>query len=359
MKAQIAVLPGDGIGVEVVAWGERVLQHVATARGHTFTTASGNIGGNAIDSSGTPLPDTTLALCKQADAILLGAVGGPKWDVGPPEARPEFGLLRLRKELRLYANLRPVKLFAALVDSSPLKREIVEGTDLLVLRELTGGLYFGRPRGRSTNKQGIRVKDTLTYTSGEMERIIRLGFDLARQRRKQLASVDKANVLASSGLWRETAEQVAQDYPDVTVEHILVDACAMHLINDPGRFDVMVTENMFGDILSDEASVLAGSLGMLPSASLGRGRRGLYEPVHGTAPDIVGQDKANPLGAILSVSMLLRHSLGLEAEAAAVEDAVAGTLAAGYRTPDLTRGGPGERAVGTQEMGEAVLERIG
>ena len=230
---------------------------------------------------------------------------------------------------------------------------------MLVLRELTGGLYFGRPRGRTANKQGIRVKDTLTYTSGEMERIIRLGFDLARQRRKQLASVDKANVLASSGLWREIAEQVAEEYPDVTVEHILVDACAMHLINDPRRFDVLVTENMFGDILSDEASVLAGSLGMLPSASLGRGRRGLYEPVHGTAPDIVGQDKANPLAAILSVAMLLRHSLDLEQEAQAIERAVEDVLAAGYRTPDLARRAPGERAVGTTEIGAAVLERIG
>ncbi|MDE2818065.1 MAG: 3-isopropylmalate dehydrogenase [Chloroflexota bacterium] len=359
MRAHIAVLPGDGIGVEVVAWGARVLQHVADAYGHTFRVSEGSIGGNAIDATGSPLPDASLALCKQADATFVGAVGGPKWDVGPPEARPEYGLLRLRKELRLYANLRPVKAIDALVDSSPLRREIVEGTDLLVLRELTGGLYFGRPRGRSANKQGIRVKDTLTYTSSEMERIIRLGFDLARQRRKQLASVDKANVLASSGLWREIAEQVADDYPDVQVEHILVDACAMHLVNDPRRFDVLVTENMFGDILSDEASVLAGSLGMLPSASLGRGRRGLYEPVHGTAPDIVGQDKANPVAAILSVAMLLRHSLGLEQEARAVEVAVEDVLAAGYRTPDLARGATGERAVGTEAMGEAVLERIG
>ena len=230
---------------------------------------------------------------------------------------------------------------------------------MLVLRELTGGLYFGRPRGRSVNKQGIRVKDTLTYTSGEMERIIRLGFDLARLRRKQLASVDKANVLASSGLWREIAEQVAAEYPDVEVEHILVDACAMHLINDPQRFDVLVTENMFGDILSDEASVLTGSLGMLPSASLGRGRRGLYEPVHGTAPDIVGQDKANPLGG----DPFRRHAaapfLGTEQEAAAVESAVEDVLAAGFRTPDLARGAAGERPVGTQAMGKAVLERIG
>jgi len=351
LKAKIAVLPGDGIGAEVIEEAVQVLGAVAVRFGHKFELEHALVGGAAIDATGHPLPPETLALCRESDAVLMGAVGGPKWDDPRARVRPEQGLLGLRKELGLFANLRPVRVLPALVKSSPLRPELLTGVDILVVRELTGDLYFGE-RGRV----GDRAFDTMTYTVAEIERIADLAFRLARERRRQVVSVDKANVLECSRLWREVVEDVAARYPDVTFQYMLVDACSMHLIRRPASFDVLLTPNMFGDILSDEAAVLVGSLGMLPSASLGQGRFGLYEPVHGSAPDIAGQGIANPLGAILTVAMLLRHSLGLEAEARAVESAVEAALAAGYRTPDLA--GPGEASVGTREMGDAVLARL-
>jgi len=291
------------------------------------------------------------------DALLFGAVGGPKWDSLPVDRRPERGLLTLRKELQLYANLRPVKLFSPLTDASPLKREIIEGVDLLVLRELTGGLYFGEPKGigPAPDGRGEQGIDTLIYTTPEIERIARIGFQMAAQRRKRLTSVDKVNVLASSQLWRRVVTDVAREFPDIELEHMLVDNCAMQLIREPRRFDVLLTENTFGDILSDEAAMLAGSIGMLPSASLGDGP-GLYEPIHGSAPDIAGQDKANPLAAILSAAMLLRHSLRHESAAVAIEMAVAGVLEQGYRTPDIMQ--QGMKQVGTARMGDLVAGRV-
>jgi len=351
MKARITVLPGDGIGPEVVAAALRVLQRVAEVYGHQFEFQEGLIGGIAIDQTGDPLPEETLALCRASDAILLGAVGGPRWDDPSAPIRPEQGLLRLRKELNLFANLRPVKLYRPLLDASPLKRDIVAGVDLLVVRELTGGIYFG-PRGR----EGNRAYDTAVYTVEEIERVLHVAFRLSRQRRRKVTSVDKANVLTTSRLWRETAIAVGRMYPDVELEHLLVDACAMMLMLRPTHFDVVVTENMFGDILTDEAAVLAGSIGMLPSASLGEDGPGLYEPIHGSAPALAGRDVANPLATILSVAMLLRHSLGLETEAAAVEQAVAAVLEEGYRTQDIAQ--PGTRVVGTREMGEKVVQKI-
>jgi 3-isopropylmalate dehydrogenase len=335
MKAHLTLLPGDGIGPEVVSETREVLDAVASRWGHEFSYDTQLIGGAAIDDSGTALPEATLAACRRADAVLLGAVGGPKWDDPNAKVRPEQGLLGLRKELGLYANLRPIKLWPELVGASPLRPERLEGVDLLIVRELTGGLYFGRPQGREEVGGETRVVDTLAYTDGEIRRIVRLGFELAQKRRGRLTSVDKANVLASSRLWRQIATEMAAEFADVTLEHQLVDSCAMKLITAAASFDVVVTENMFGDILSDEASVLTGSLGLLPSASLGAGRMGLYEPVHGSAPDIAGEGKANPMATILSAAMLLRHSLGLETEAAAVEAAVDGALSAGARTPDL------------------------
>jgi 3-isopropylmalate dehydrogenase len=362
MHAKITLLPGDGIGPEVVAEGVKILKAVGAKFGHTFEFTEALAGGLAIDQTGNPLPDESLAACQQADAVLLGAVGGPKWSDPKAPVRPEQGLLRLRKELGLFANIRPVKIYPALADASTLKREIVEKVDLIIVRELTGGLYFGQPQGRQDNAQGRAAVDTMYYTEAEIGRLMRVSFDLARQRRKKITSVDKANVLASSRLWREVAHEVAAEYPDVEYEDILVDACSMYLIRRPADFDVIATENMFGDILSDEASMLAGSMGMLPSASLADtltgtgGKFGLYEPIHGSAPDIAGKGIANPLATILSVAMMLRTSFGLPQEAEAVERAVEAVLAAGQRTADLA--GPGQPAVGTKEMGDLVSEML-
>ncbi len=353
MNATLVLLPGDGIGPEIVAETTRVLEAVAAARGHRFTFSSHLLGGVAIDQTGTALPEETLAACREADAILLGAVGGPKWDDPRAKVRPEQGLLGLRKGLGLFANLRPVTVHPALAASSPLKEERLAGIDLLVVRELTGGLYFGQPQGREEIDGDVRAVDTLVYTGAEIRRVVELAFRLAAGRRKRVTSVDKANVLASSRLWREVATEVGAAHPDITLEHQLVDSAAMRLITDAASMDVLVTENMFGDILTDEASVLAGSLGVLPSASLGEGTRGLYEPIHGSAPDIAGQGIANPVGTILSAAMLLRHSLGLEEEAAAVEAAVHQALADGARTADL-----GSPSLSTAEMGAAIRERL-
>lgn len=352
MQANITLLPGDGIGPEVVAEGVKILKTVADKFGHTFQFTEALVGGAALDETGHPLPDESLAACREADAVLLGAVGVPKWSDPKAKVRPEQGLLRLRKELALFANLRPVKMFPGLVNASTLKKEVVAPVDMVIVRELTGGLYFGRPQGRQDNETGRAAVDTLSYTEAEIERLMRVAFELARQRRRKVTSVDKANVLASSRLWREVAHEVAADYPDVVYEDILVDACAMYMIRRPAEFDVIATENMFGDILSDEASMLTGSLGMLPSASLAAGRFGLYEPVHGSAPDIAGQGVANPLATILSAAMLLRISLELAEEAALVEQAVELVLAAGHRSADL--GG----AIATARMGDLVAEKI-
>lgn len=357
MNATIALLPGDGIGPEVVAEARRVLEAIAAAFRHTFIFREGLIGGGAIDATGTALPEETLRLCLEANAVLLGAVGGPKWSDPAAPIRPEQGLLALRRAMGVYANLRPVVVLDALADASPLRPERVRGVNVMIVRELTGGLYFGTPQGRETIDGQRAAVDTLRYHENEIRRVVRLAFELARGRRKKLTSVDKANVLASSRLWREVTHEVAADYPDVACEDILVDACAMYLIHRPTDFDVIVTENMFGDILSDEASMITGSLGMLPSASLGEpGRPGLYEPIHGSAPDIAGQGIANPLATILSAAMLLRSSLGLDNEAAAVEAAVAHVLTEGGRTADIAR--PGEQRVGTVEMGNLVISAL-
>lgn len=350
---RIAVLPGDGVGPEVTAEAQRVLAAVGRRFGHRFEIETGLVGGAAMDATGDPLPAATLDLCRQADAVLFGAVGDPRYDDPRAARRPEQALLGLRQDLELYANLRPVTVHPALVAASPVRPRRVDGVDLVVVRELTGGIYFGEPRLEGDE----RAVDTMVYTRGEVERIARLAFDIARRRRRKVASVDKANVLACSRLWRRTVQDVAAGYPDVELRHLLVDAAAMHLIQRPAEFDVLLTENMFGDILSDEASVLAGSLGMLPSASLGRGRLGLYEPVHGSAPDIAGQGVANPVAAILCVAMLLRHSLGLEDEARAVEAAVAAALEAGHRTADLAAG-DGRPPLTTRQMGDRVIEAL-
>ena len=353
---RIAVLPGDGIGQEVTAEAVKVLKTVARQAGVSLEFEEALVGGSAIDAAGTPLPPQTLALCKQATAIMFGSVGGPKWDNLPQEQKPERGLLGLRKELDLYANLRPAKTFPMLVDSSPLKRSVVEGTDLMVIRELTGGLYFGEPRGiEKFADGGARAINTMAYTSREIERIVRVGFDVARKRRKKLASVDKANVLIVSQLWRDVTNRVAKEFPDVTLEHVLVDNCSMELVARPTRFDTIVTENTFGDILSDEAAILVGSLGMLPSASLG-GAVALYEPVHGTAPDIAGKGIANPIAAILSAAMLLKYSLDLGKHADRVDAAVLKVLEQGYRTKDIAA--TGTKVVGTAEMGDVVVKEL-
>ena len=356
MQAKITLLPGDGIGPEVVAEGVKVLQAVAAKFGHTFEYTEALIGGIAIDTTGKPLPDETLAACKAADAVLLGAVGGPKWSDPSAKVRPEQGLLGLRGGLGLYANVRPVKVYPALVGASTLKPEVLAGVDMIILRELTGGLYFGKPQGQSGEKPNRSGVDTMFYTEGEVSRLMRLAFELARGRRKKVTSVDKANVLASSRLWRTVAHEVAAEYPDVEMEDILVDSCSMFLIRRPADFDVIATENMFGDILSDEAAMLAGSMGMLPSASLGAGKFGLYEPIHGSAPDIAGKGIANPLAMILSCAMMLRWSFGLEREADAVEAAVDAVLADDYRCGDIKT--PGCKLVGTAEMGDAVVARL-
>jgi 3-isopropylmalate dehydrogenase len=356
MHAKIAVLPGDGIGPEVVAEGVKVLRAVAGRFGHTFEMVEALVGGLAIDATGNPLPDETLALCRSSDAVLLGAVGGPKWSDPNATVRPEQGLLRLRKELGLFANVRPVKVYADLANASTLKAEVLQGVDLVIVRELTGGLYFGQPQERRGTPPAREAVDTLFYTEAEIARLMRVAFDLARERRRKVTSVDKANVLASSRLWREVAHEVARDYLDVQYEDLLVDACAMYLIRQPAWFDVVATENMFGDILSDEASMLASSMGMLPSASLAEGRFGLYEPIHGSAPRRAGQGIANPLAVILSCAMLLRRSLGLAAEAEAVERAVERVIAAGHRTYDIWE--EGKNRVGTAEMGDLVVAEL-
>jgi 3-isopropylmalate dehydrogenase len=351
MRALIAVLGGDGIGPEVVAQGVRVLQAVAARGGHRFELQEALLGGVAMDKTGSPLPADTLSLCRSADAVLLGAVGGPKWDPHAP-VRPEQGLLGLRKELELYANLRPVGVHPRLLQASPLKVELLQDVDLVVVRELTGGLYFGEKR-----REGDCASDLCVYTAEEIRRVVRVAGRMARQRRRRLTSVDKANVLETSRLWREvTTALVRDEFPDLQLEHVLVDSCAMLLVQRPARFDVIVTENLFGDILTDEASVLAGSIGLLPSASLGEGKRGLYEPIHGSAPDIAGKGIANPYGTILSVALMLRHSLGLEAEARAVERAVRSALDGGALPADVAAGG--KRAVTTAEAGDAVLAAL-
>ncbi len=357
MSKTIAVLAGDGIGPEIVAQAVRILKSIGARFGAEFHFDDALVGGIAYDQFGHPLPPETLALCKRADAILFGAVGGPKWDtVQPPSLRPELGaLLPLRKELGLFANLRPARLYPALAGASALRAELVSnGLDILVVRELTGGIYFGEPKGRTD--EGKRAVDTCVYTTDEIERIARVGFDAARNRGKRLCSVDKANVLETSRLWREVVTRISADYPDIELTHMLVDNCAMQLIRDPRQFDVIVTENMFGDILSDEASMLTGSLGMLPSASLGLGTIGLYEPIHGSAPDITGKGIANPLATILSAALLLRYSLGMEGAAQTIEQAVEKTLAAGFRTADIAR--PGESAIGTVDMGDRVMQAL-
>ncbi len=352
MKATIVLLPGDGIGAEVVAEGRKVLQAVADRFGHTFAMPEALIGGVAMDETGQPLPESSLALCETADAVLFGAVGGPKYDDPTADVRPEQALMELRKHLGLFANLRPVWVHPALASASPLRPELVQNVDLIVVRELSSGIYYGQPRVEGSE----RAVDTMVYTREEVERIAHVGFQTARNRRRKVTSVDKANVLASSRLWRRTVETVAQSYPEVTLEHLLVDAATMHLIRRPADFDVILTGNQFGDILSDETSVLAGSMGMLPSASLADGRFGLYEPIHGSAPDIAGRGVANPIATILSAAMLLRHSLGQGTEAQTIEAAVNAVLDAGHRTPDIAA--PGETTVTTTEMGDLVVEAL-
>ncbi len=350
MDARITVLPGDGVGPEVTAEAVACLATIAERFGHRFQFQEALIGGAAVDATGDPLPEATLALCRTSDAILLGAVGGPAWDRHPRDQRPESGLLRLRKGLGLYANLRPVSVHPSLEDASPLKPEIVRGTDLMFVRELSGGLYFGEPRSYSDEA----AVNTLPYTRVEIERVARVAFDLATARRKNLASVDKANVLETSRLWRKVVDDLAPAYPEVKVQHHYVDSFAMALITRPRDFDVVLTENLFGDILSDEAAVLAGSLGLLPSASLG-GSVGLFEPIHGSAPDIAGQDRANPIGTILSAAMLLRHALKLSAEALALESAVNRVLKGGHGTGDLKGA---SHLHGTRSLGARIREAI-
>ena len=353
MDYDIAVIHGDGVGPEVVDQGIKVLEAVGLRYGHRFLWRPALMGGAAIDATGVPLPEETVEVCGSCDAVLFGAAGGPKWDDLPGHLRPEAGLLGLRSALGLFANLRPAKLYGALRDACPLRADIVgDGFDFVFVRELTGGIYFG-----DRAREGDTAYDTELYTVAEVERVGRVAFDLARRRKGKLCSIDKSNVLESSRLWREVMRRLRGSYPDVEYGDMLVDNAAMQLIRDPGQFDVIVTSNMFGDILSDEASMLTGSIGMLPSASLGGGKRGLYEPIHGTAPDIAGQNKANPLAMILSAAMMLRLSLGLAAEADAVEAAVEHILDAGYRTADIAR--PGERALSTGDMGSLVAERVG
>ncbi len=355
MDVKLVLLPGDGIGPEIVAEARRVLEAVATRFGHAFTFEEHLMGGCAIDATGDPLPPETLAACQASDGVLLGAVGGPKWDDPTAKTRPEKGLLAIRKEMGLFANLRPITSFPEMLDASPLKREIVEGVDVLFLRELTGGIYFGES-GTGERDGHELAYSTMVYDESEIVRIVRLAATAAMGRGKKLTSVDKANVLECSRLWRRVTEKVVkEEFPEVTLEHVLVDAMAMHLISRPKDFDVVVTGNMFGDILTDEASMLPGSLGMLPSASLGSSGPGLYEPIHGSAPDIAGKGVANPLATILAAAMLLRHSLHLEEEATAVEAAVRAVVAAGHRTADVAAGGA---SIGTAEMGEKVLEAL-
>ncbi len=356
MNFHIVTLPGDGIGPDVTNEAVRVLKHIAEKFGHQFRFEQQLIGGIAIDETGSALPDETLRACLNADAVLLGAVGGPKWDDPRAKTRPEDGLLAIRKGMGLFANLRPVKPHPALAFASPLREEKIRGVDFIVVRELTGGLYFGKPKERRQENGHVSAVDTMEYHDYEIRRIVDLGFKLTQTRQKKLASVDKANVLASSRLWREIATEMHADYPDVKLDHVLVDTAAMRLVTAPASFDVIVTENTFGDILTDEAAVLVGSMGLLPSASLGAGTRGLYEPIHGSAPDIAGKGIANPLGSILSAAMLLRHSLKLENEANAIERAVDEMLSEGCRSADIAR--EGEQVLNTSEMADEVIGRI-
>ncbi len=359
---KILLLPGDGIGPEVVEQAKQVLESAARRFNFQLVFAEAIVGGAAIDAFHTALPDGALHLAQSSDAVLLGAVGGPKWDNPRAAVRPEQALLGLRKGLGLFANLRPVRAFGDLLDAAPLKPEILRDVDLVVVRELTGGIYFGKPSEQRQGAEGREAVDTLIYNETEIARLMRFAFELARERRKKVTSVDKANILSSSRLWREVAHEVHRDYPDVAYEDVLVDAMAMHLLRRPRDFDVIATENMFGDILTDEASMLAGSMGLLPSASIGASLnslghpRGLYEPIHGSAPDIAGHDAANPLATILSAALLLRYSLGQTQAADAIETAVTRVVADGYRTPDIAQ--PGARAVGCRAMGAAVTARL-
>jgi 3-isopropylmalate dehydrogenase len=362
IRYKIAVLPGDGIGIEIVPEAVKALQAVAEKFGHQFDFTEALVGGAAYDAAGHPLPPETLAICKSSDAVLLGAIGGPQYDDLPVHLRPEVGaLLPLRKELALFANLRPCILFPGLLQASTIKEEVIQGVDIMVIRELTGGLYFGDKSREKTPDGGQKATDVLTYSTHEIERIVRLAFEVAGKRRKKLCSVDKANVLESSRLWRETVIALEKEYPEVETSHMYVDNCSMQLIREPRQFDVIVTENMFGDILTDEASMLTGSIGMLPSASIG-GEVGLYEPSHGSAPDIAGRNIANPLATILSAAMMLRYSFNMDREAAVMEQAVNRALEEGYRTGDLLAGSdPGETAIkvmGTKEMGDIIAAKI-
>ena len=363
MQFNIAALLGDGVGPEVATEAIKVLEAVGKKFGHSFQFHRGLIGGVAIDACGVALTEETLEMCRGCDAVLLGAVGGPKWDDPQARVRPEDGLLALRKELGLFANLRPVKVLPMLVDSTRLKPEVIKDVDLMVVRELTGGLYFGQPKKQWQTPEGRRAVDTMDYSEQEIERIVRVGFEIALTRGKKLTSVDKANVLESSRLWRQIATEVSADYPDVELEHMLVDACAMRLIQQPAYFDVVVTGNMFGDIITDEASMLAGSMGMLPSASLAGIPKGdaskafgMYEPIHGSAPRRAGQNIANPIATILSVAMMLRYSFNLATEEEAVEKAVIAVLEEGYRTYDIME--DGKTKVGTREMGGLITDRV-
>ncbi|HLK50930.1 MAG TPA: 3-isopropylmalate dehydrogenase [Bryobacteraceae bacterium] len=360
MNLNILVLPGDGIGTEVTREAVRVLRHVAEKWNHTVNISEGLLGGVAIHKTGNPFPPETEKLALQADATLMGAVGLPEFDNVPPDKRPEKGLLGIRKALRVYANLRPVRAYPSQLDSSPLKNHLVEGTDMIIVRELTGGIYYGTPRGITESGGEVRAVNTMTYTRSEIERVARMAFRLARARRKKVTSVDKSNVLENSQLWRKVVTEIAAEFPDVALDHILVDNCAMQLILNPRHFDVLLTENMFGDILSDEGAVLAGSIGMLPSASIGDQKPsgalvGLYEPVHGSAPDIAGQNKANPLGAVGSVAAMLAYSFGLKTEAAAVDAAIETVLKSGKVTADLRPSGP---PATTEQVGAAVCAAI-
>ena len=358
MNFKIALIKGDGIGPEVVGEAVKVLEAVGKKFGHRFTFVDVLLGGCATDAVGKSYPDGTAEKCNACDAVLLGAVGGPKWGSDKPaEQRPETALLALRKDLELYANLRPAALRPALVDACPLKKETAErGIDLMMVRELTGGVYFGKRDKYQTEDRGLEATDLMAYSEKEIERVGRRAFELARLRRKKVSSVDKANVLETSRLWRSVMRRLSEEYPDVQYEDILVDNCAMQLVRDPGQFDVVVTENMFGDILSDEASMVTGSIGLLPSASVGDSAHGLYEPIHGSAPDIAGQDKANPIATILSVAMMFRYSFHLSDEADAIEAAVDRVLGEGWRTPDIA--GPGVAPIGTRQMGDLICQAI-
>ena len=356
MNRKIALIRGDGIGPEIMDQALLALDAAAKKFGHTFTYAEAPMGGSAIDAFGVPLPDSSLKTCLDCDSTLLSAIGGPKWDSIDPQLRPEKGLLALRAGMKLYANLRPAKLIPQLKDASPLRTDIVDrGIDFIVVRELIGGAYFGEHKTWSENGEQA-ASDLMAYREHEIRRIVKVGFDTAMKRGKRLCSVDKANVLDSSKLWRKVVNEVATDYPQVEVRHMYVDNCAMQIVKDPSQFDVIVTENLFGDILSDEASQITGSIGMIPSSSMGEGTRGLYEPIHGSAPDIAGQDKANPIGMILAAAMMLRYSLDMPAEAEAIEKAVSTALEDGLRTPDIWV--EGMTAVGCAGMGQAIAQRI-